>query len=103
MPPLLPQSAPRHEAEAQNPNLINIGTPCAASPRGSVAIISHKDAENAPHSTLARFGPVFSLILGLVSRFFRNDLRFHSGLRSVVHHGVGVLHAHPIGAGLRLQ
>jgi hypothetical protein len=66
MPPLLPQSAPRHEAEAQNPNLINIGTPCAASPRGSVAIISHKDAENAPHSTLARFGPVFSLILGLV-------------------------------------
>ena len=65
MPPLLPQSAPRHEAEAQNPNLINIGTPCAASPRGSVAIISHKDAENAPHSTLARFGPVFSLILGL--------------------------------------
>ena len=66
--PILPQSASRHDAERQNLHSNSTRTPYAAAPYGSVAKIACKDLENAARATLAHFGSVFSLILGLVRR-----------------------------------
>src|SRR5258708_23509261 len=63
---ILPQSAPRHDAERQNRIRTNIRTLCSSAPCGSVAKTAAKMSKKCDQGDAGVLRAGFSLILGLV-------------------------------------